>query len=542
MKKDFRKNLENMLRAGFACIWVQTFEEERALKVIHEVCKKLQGKLHVWDCLGQVSIYDDVQNSADKKIEDPVLLFPQFVSDFGDKAVLAILDFWTFIEQPSVIRSIKNNLNLLRKDGKVAIFVGPRLTLPAELDKDITVLDFPLPQREELKGYLDFVVESAVEGSGVEIKVGDETKDKLVDGALGLTSQESEDAFSFAIAKNSKLNGDSVQSVLDMKSQTLRKDGMLEYLQVEENMESIGGLDNLKHWLVRRKRAFGQAARAFGLPNPKGILLVGISGCGKSLTAKACASNWEIPLVRFDVGRVFNKLMGESEGNIRKVIQIAETMAPCVLWIDEAEKGLSGTKASGELDSGVTARVVGTILTWMQEKTAPVFVIATANDVSKLPPELLRKGRFDEIFFVDLPNEEERSEIVKIQLKKRNRELGEMEMKKIVEASKDYTGAEIEQAVIAGLYECFEEKERKLTANDVVNAIKSFIPLSTTMQREIDELRDWGIVQGRARNASLKVRQIPSFLGSGAPKARTFTFKKQEEKIEEKVEDGKETE
>lgn len=533
MKSDFRKNLENMMRAGFACIWVQTFEEERALKVIHEVCKKLQGKLYIWDCLGQVSIYDDAQNSADKKIEDPGMLFPQFVADFADKSVLAIMDFWTFIEQPNVIRSIKNSLNLLRKDGKVAIFVGPRLTLPAELDKDITVLDFPLPQREELKGYLDFVIESAVEGSGVEIKVGDETKDKLVDGALGLTSQESEDAFSFAIAKNSKLNGDSVQSVLDMKAQVLRKDGILEYLQVEENMESIGGLDNLKHWLVRRKRAFGQAARTFGLPNPKGILLVGISGCGKSLTAKACASNWEIPLVRFDVGRVFNKLMGESEGNIRKVIQIAETMAPCVLWIDEAEKGLSGTKASGELDSGVTARVVGTILTWMQEKTAPVFVIATANDVSKLPPELLRKGRFDEIFFVDLPNEEERSEIVKIQLKKRNRELTEIEMKKIVEASDTYTGAEIEQAVIAGLYECFEEKERKLTAQDVVNAIHSFVPLSTTMQTEIDGLRDWGIRQGRARSASVKVRAIPSFLGGAGSKARTFTFKKPEEDVKE---------
>jgi SpoVK/Ycf46/Vps4 family AAA+-type ATPase len=204
------------------------------------------------------------------------------------------------------------------------------------------------------------------------------------------------------------------------------------------------------------------------------------------------------------------------------------------LWIDEAEKGLSGTKASGELDSGVTARVVGTILTWMQEKTAPVFVIATANDVSKLPPELLRKGRFDEIFFVDLPNEEERFEIVKIQLKKRNRELHEVEMKKIVEASKDYTGAEIEQAVIAGLYECFEEKERKLTSQDVVNALKSFVPLSTTMQREIDELRDWGIAQGRARNASLKVRAIPSFLGSA--KARTFTFKKPEEKVIEEKE------
>lgn len=503
----FQKELQYMLRAGFATIWIQTFEEDRALRVIKEACKAVKCTLYTWNILGQIVLYDD--ESVKKEAGDPATLFPIFASNaFRDKSVLGILDYNWVIENPSIIRNIKEQISVFKRDGKIALFIGPRLPLPDEISKEITILSFPLPTREELTDILNFVINSALENSSSTFEIPKDMKEKLVEAALGLTSQEAEDAFSLALAKK---KGDAVRTVLDQKCQILKKEGVLEYFHPEEKMEDIGGLALLKSWLVKRKNAFSPEAREFGLPNPKGMLIVGISGCGKSLTAKACASNWEVPLLRFDIGRVFQSLMGKSEESVRRAIQVAETLAPCILWIDEVEKGLSGVKASGELDSGVTARVVGTLLTWMQEKTSPVFLATTANDVSKLPPELLRKGRFDEIFFVDLPDVNEREEIVKIQLRKRRRTLPESVIKEIATEAEvrdetgeilPYTGAEIEQAVVSALYECFEDGKRTLNGADVKKALKGFIPLATTMKEQIRVLRAWG--KERARSASGK--------------------------------------
>jgi len=549
--EKFKKNLEHIIRASFACIWVRTQEEDRALKIIYSVLKKLEGNnalLYTWDCQGEIKQFSDEESTAPQtktKVEDAALVFPTFAAgSFKEKAALAVMDYNFYIDNPPVIRSMKNSLSLLKRDGKIIIFIGPRLPLPEEVEKDVSLINFPLPGREDLKVYLDFVVNTARKELGIKsVKEDDDklesTKEKLVDAALGLTSQEAEDAFSLATIKNIKLNGDSIQTVLDQKVQILKKEGVLEYIKPEENMDSIGGLQNLKDWLVQRKKSFSKEARAFGLPNPKGILLVGISGCGKSLTAKAAAANWEIGIYRLDVGKIFTKMMGESESNARKVIEVAEVVAPCILWIDEIEKGMAGVKSSGELDSGVTARVTGTLLTWMQEKQSPVFVVATANDVSKLPPELLRKGRFDEVFFVDLPNEQERYEIVKIQLAKaagraeeKYRELftlSDDDVKKVVLASTKripdsdnpskyldvaYTGAEIEQAVIQASYCCFEENKRKMTADDIINALKATIPLAETMKEDVLNLQAWG--NERARLASAKPSPIaskPTFLG-----------------------------
>ena len=510
----FQKILEHVIRASFACVWIRTQEEERTIKIINKVVKKLEGeaaKLFIWDSNGEIAQYiedEDKETAIKKKCEDPIEVFPAFASNsFKEKSAMVVLDFNFFLgDSAQLIRSIKNSLNILKRDGKIIIFVGPRLKLPEEIEKDVNVINFPLPGREELKNYLDFVIESAQREAGAG-QVPEDTKEKLVDAALGLTSQEAEDAFSLAVVKNIKLDGDSIKTVLDQKCQILRKEGTLEYINPSEKMEDIGGLDSLKDWLIKRKQAFGKRSREIGLPPPKGILLVGISGCGKSLTAKAAASNWELGIYRLDVGKIFTKLMGESEGNARKVIEVAETVAPCILWIDEIEKGMAGSRSSGELDSGVTARVLSTILTWMQEKTAPVFIVATANDITKLPPELLRKGRFDEIFFVDLPNNEERTEIVNIQLRKWLKQYPvkhQVDVPSIVSASDTYTGAEIEQAILSGLYECAAEGERALTTEDVVKALKSFVPLAKTMNEEIEFLRSWGST--RARHASGKVK------------------------------------
>jgi ATP-dependent 26S proteasome regulatory subunit len=537
--EKFKKNLEHIIRASFACIWVRTHEEDRTIKIIHQIVRKLEGQeglVYKYDLNGDITQYleeEDLEKIQPIKraIESPNLLFPTFASNtFREKSVLIVLDFQFLMDDPRVLRSMKNSLNVLKSDGKIVVFVSPRLPLPEEIEKDVSVINFPLPDREEMGKYLDFVIGSAQKEAGTS-PVSEDVKEKLIDASLGMTSQEAEDAFSLAVVKNIKLNGDSIKTVLDQKQQILKKEGILEYITPQENMDWVGGMEVAKNWLIQRKQVFTQPARDFGLPAPKGILLVGISGCGKSLLAKAAAANWQIGIYRLDVGKVFTKMMGESEGNARKVIEVAEIVAPCILWIDEIEKGMAGVRSSGELDSGVTARVTGTLLTWMQEKVSPVFVVATANDVTKLPPELLRKGRFDEIFFVDLPNLEERREIVKIQLKKVGRSLSDSDMLKVASEvykikDKDgmftsevvsFTGAEIEQAVISALFACFEENKRDITADDVIKALRATVPLGATMKEEIEFLRGWGTE--RARCASGKptppkdVKSTAGFLG-----------------------------
>lgn len=511
---SFKKKVEYLIRASFGLVFVRTDEEHRTLGSMKEVCDVMKQSLYVWDCRGKISIFDDQTGSFMKDCEAIDQLFPMFASDsFRERSAMAVLDAQWFMDQPNVIRSLKTSISLLKRDGKIVIFVGPRLPIPAELEKDIFVVEFPLPDREELEKKLDYVVSSAndaVRDVKKKLEIEKETRTKLCEGALGLTSAEAEDLFSLAITRNPKVDSDAIRVVLDGKCAALKKDGILEYFSPQETMMDVGGLDNLKEWLIKRKKAFSQEAREFGLPYPKGILMVGISGCGKSLVAKAVSSNWEIPLIRLDVGRCFSKYQGESEGTIRKVISMAEVISPCVFWMDEIEKGLAGTKSSGELDSGTTARLVATLLTWMQEKTAPVFIVATANDVSKLPPELLRKGRFDEVFFVDLPNDVERKEIFNIQLRKRSRKLDDLS--ELIRESKDYTGAEIEQSVISALFDCFEDNKRAINSKDVMKALKSFVPLATTMQEDIQVLRQWG--KDRARHASSGKRMSANDVGT----------------------------
>jgi SpoVK/Ycf46/Vps4 family AAA+-type ATPase len=279
----------------------------------------------------------------------------------------------------------------------------------------------------------------------------------------------------------------------------VRKSGVLEYYDASETMQDVGGLDLLKDWLRKRRAAFSQEARAFGLPAPKGVLLLGVQGTGKSLSAKAIANLWNLPMLRLDVGRVFGSLVGASEANMRAAIRTAEAVAPCILWIDELEKGFAGVQGSGVSDSGTTARVFATFLTWMQDKRAPVFVVATANDVSQLPPELLRKGRFDEIFFIDLPTAAEREQIFAIHLRKRGRDPQHYDLKRLAAATEGFSGAEIEQVVVAGLFTAFDAG-RELTTDDMLEEVRHTVPLAVMMREEIEELRTWA--QLRTRPAS----------------------------------------
>ncbi|HIE09483.1 MAG TPA: AAA family ATPase [Armatimonadetes bacterium] len=421
------------------------------------------------------------------------------IRDRDSPAIYLLKDFDQFMDDPAIVRKLRELAMLLKRTKKTLVILSPVLRLPPHLEKDITVFDFPLPSIEELRQILERLVRAVQRNPNVVIDLNEPDKEALVKAALGLTASEAENVFAKALVKNRRLDAMNVEEVLSEKKQIIRKTGLLEFFPAEETLSDVGGLDLLKAWIRKRKKAFSERARRFGLPEPKGVLLLGVPGCGKSLCAKVVAKTWGLPLLRFDVGRVFGRYVGESEENMRKALRTAETLSPCVLWIDEVEKAFSGT--GGTEDAGTAARVFGTFLTWLQEKRAPVFVVATANDISALPPELLRKGRLDEVFFVDLPSKEERREIFAIHLRKRGRNPKEFDLDLLAERSKGFSGAEIEAVVIGALYDAFDE-ERDLSTEDLLRNIEQTVPLSQTMREEIEALREWARM--RARPASSK--------------------------------------
>ncbi len=329
--------------------------------------------------------------------------------------------------------------------------------------------------------------------------------DALVRAAQGLTLAEAESAFAKAAVTGGSLRSEDVALVLEEKCQAIRKSGILEFHPAQTSFSDVGGLLLLKDWLRRRGKALENGAREFGLPPAKGVLLLGAPGCGKSLTAKVVANSWRLPLVHLDLGRVFSGLLGSSEENLRKALRVAEGVAPAVLWIDEIEKGLSGGTASGAQDGGTTQRVFGSLLTWMSEQQAGVFVVATANRIDGLPPELLRRGRFDEVFFVDLPDPAAREEILRIHLKRRKRDPAAFEIATLAEKCDGFSGAEIEHAVVEGLYEAFD-KSRQLQSEDVARAISETTPLSVTYAEEIERMRAWAASRARPADAPRAAR------------------------------------
>ncbi|MDF2439502.1 MAG: hypothetical protein JWN98_486, partial [Abditibacteriota bacterium] len=336
-------------------------------------------------------------------------------------------------------------------------------------------------------------------------------RDMLVRAAVGLTADEAAKVFAKALVAGGSPAAMDVEVVLAEKKQIIRKTRTLEFYEAHDSIASVGGLDELKAWLAKRSVAFGDAAREFGLPSPRGVLLLGVPGCGKSMTAKAIGATWQLPLLRFDVGSVFGKYVGESEANLRRALQAAEAVAPCVLWLDELEKAFSSSRDG---DGGTSLRILGGFLSWLQDKRAPVFVVATANSIELLPPELLRRGRLDEIFFVDLPSESERAEIFRIHLQKRNRDAQSFDVELLAAQSDGYSGAEIEQSVIAALYDAFDQ-DRDISTDDIQSTLSTMVPLSRTMDEEISRLREWAVT--RARAASSSTNELSSKTAEAAP-------------------------
>ncbi len=497
---EFETKFANLINAGFPYIFIPTYEEERVLSIIKKASVdseliRTERKNYVWaqttgfQCDGK-PVKDTIQPTA----------AIDYIGKSNEEAIFILKDFHVFfgVERNSrpdhnVIRKLRDILPDLKSSRKTVVFVSPQLAIPSDMEKEISVLDFDLPTAEEIEAMLDELCEGLAPDS---VHLSQDEKHQLVRSALGLTLQEAENAFCRAIVYGKGLDKSAISVIHEEKNQVVKKTGVLEFVNSDLNIDDIGGLENLKNWLLKRNNSWLEKAQAYHLPAPKGVLITGVPGCGKSLTAKAMSAIWGLPLLKLDMGKIFGGIVGSSEENMRKAIRTAEAVAPSILWVDEIEKGFAGTRSDG--DSGTSARVFGTFLTWMQDKTAPVFVIATSNDISRLPPELLRKGRFDEIFFVDLPTQREREKIFQLHLRKRLADssichdvsLDSDICGELAAMSAGFSGAEIEQVVIASLYEAFFA-DRGLRREDLMKCIKETVPLSVTQKEQILELRQW---------------------------------------------------
>jgi ATP-dependent 26S proteasome regulatory subunit len=407
------------------------------------------------------------------------------------EAVFILKDFHRHMDDPVVVRRLRDVGQKFLANRRTVVITAPELAVPPELATLVEYFDLPLPDRDRLHDIVHETFARLSKTYTLKLQLDAAGVDAMSANLRGLTEEEAERAISQALVTRYSLCPETVTDVLEAKKQLLRHSGMLEFVEASDDIANVGGLENLKRWLQQRRGAWEDSAREFGLEPPRGMIILGVQGCGKSLCARAVAGEWKLPLVKFDTSAVYDKYIGETEKRIRKVFQVAEGLAPCVLWIDELEKVFAGSGPdSASADAGVSSRLLASFLSWMQDRKAPVFVAATCNNVTVLPPELIRKGRFDELFFVDLPNTAERKQIFAIQLARRKRNPAEFDLDKVAAAAKGYSGAEIDAAVQGALYAAYSAKSQ-LTTQSLVDALAQTVPLSTTRAEEIDSLRDW---------------------------------------------------
>ena len=505
--------LTNLFKARFPFVYIPTWEEIRVIELITNIAnnkKAIKSKrdVFVWSTTEGLNKLLSSGQEHVNNTDNPTDAL-NYIDSYNKPAIMILKDVHPLLgiqgrnADYGFIRKIRDVAGSLKNAecSKNVVILAPTLVLPNDLQKDITVVDFDLPTLEELKSLLNDMI-GMNDGSGINIDLDEYGKELLCKAAQGLTLQEAENAFARAMVTKGQLTVKELEIILEEKCQVIKKTGILEFINTNINIDDVGGLENLKKWLSKRNNSWlGRAQKDYNLPAPKGVLITGVAGCGKSMTAKAMSAMWQLPLLRLDIGKIFSGLVGSSEENMRKAIQTAEAVAPSILWIDEIEKGFGGS-SSGEMDGGTTARVFGTFLTWMNEKTKPVFVIATANNISKLPAEMLRKGRFDEIFFVDLPTFVERKEIFKLHLEKRlkDKEVASEIVRvknictELAKMTEGFIGSEIEQVVVSALCDAFFEN-RSLKFEDLVKNIQTTVPLSTTQREQILALRNWANVR-----------------------------------------------
>ncbi|GAB4260156.1 MAG: AAA family ATPase [Deferrisomatales bacterium] len=494
---DVREELSILIRSRQPLISLVTGEEERGRALIRSVAEELNHReLFFWNSVTGFRKVGSGANPMEEGRMDPLTAL-QRIEAYKGEAIFVLEDFHPYFEEPVVVRMLRNLLYSLRSARKTGVLLSPTFKLPPDVRDDVPQVYLPLPDYGVLKG----ILETVCEGRNVKVDLSKEAEEKLVKSALGLTENQARGVFVKSILKHQVLDQSAIQMVLSEKQKIIRKDEVLEFFPAREKISDIGGLDNLKDWLKKRDKAFSRRAKEYGLPDPKGILIIGVQGTGKSLTAKATSALWRLPLLRMDMGKVFGSLVGESEERMRKALLLAETISPCILWIDEIEKAFANVVGAG--DSGTSARVFGTFLTWMQEKEKPVFVIATGNDIANLPPELMRKGRFDEIFFVDVPNYEERMEIFRVHLSRVRPVIRNYDIALLAGETEGYSGAEIEQAIVNAMYNAFDDGEREFTTDDILRGAREVIPISKLMHERIEKLRDWAAERTRRANKDM---------------------------------------
>ena len=504
-----RDDLKVYIRARYPALWLTTDEEERTARMLAALGAEFKRPVFSWTC---TTGFDDARFVLDRNVNvrqpgdpppAPSVRTPEkaldYVMQHPDKALFVLHDLHPFLEDPVIVRKLRDAVNHARRTFKTIVIVSGTAKVPDELARDVTVIEVPRPDEKELAALLRSFIESLRSVGRVSVDEDPTFFERVVHAARGLTETQAIQAFSRAAVNDMRFGLDDLPLILDEKKQIVRRTGALEFFEHDESLATVGGIDGLKQWLASRTRAFGERAREYGLPQPRGVLLLGVQGCGKSLTAKAIASHWKLPLLRLDVGSVFSAYVGGSEANMRKALSIAESLAPVVLWVDEIEKGFGGTSGSGNADAGASLRVFSTFLTWMQERKRPVFVVATANRIAELPPELLRKGRFDEIFFVDLPSASEREAILAIHLRKRKRDPARFDLGAVASATEGFNGAEVELALVSAMYAAFSAG-REVGTDDVIAAARETVPLSTTMAEDTDALRGWARTRARSAN------------------------------------------
>ena len=497
------KRLDLMIRARYSLLYIVGAEEEPVEAVIAQVALEVTPARRVlfWDIVrgwedngsGKGSVMAALDRIGKTAVEEYTI--------FVLRDLHPVLKYPYTERNAPVVRELRNLTRELKRSKKTIILTSHALELPEELKEEVTVIDFPLPNFQEIDRLISHVV-----AKPEQLQVTGLAREQLVKACQGLSRARIGRVLAKALAAKQQINESDIDGVLEEKQQAIRQTGILEFCNSKESLKNVGGLENLKQWVKMRQDAFTDAARSYGIPNPKGVLLVGIQGTGKSLSAKTIASEWRLPLLRLDTGRLFGRIVGESESRVRQMIELAEAIAPCVLWIDEIDKAFGNIISGGDGDSGTSRRVFGSLITWMQEKTSPVFIVATANNVRILPAELLRKGRFDEIFFLNLPSEFERQDIFQVHLQRlRPTRLREFDLGVLAKRAENFSGAEIEQVVIDGLYRAFgtfvNGQRRDLTTEDILRSIEDTVPLAAIARSQIEDLKRWAAEAG-ARTAS----------------------------------------
>ncbi len=478
--------IKTLILSSHPVIAIETVEEERVRSLLLSVSKQTQMPLFEWSVTRGFS-RAEVSSQVNRTIASPSALLTH-LEGLRQEIIVLLKDFSRHLDDAAHARLFREVAEQFAKKRSTAVLTGDTVQLPNEIEALSVRYRLQLPDREELDAVVTSVLQS-LGGRTPRVKeLPAKDRDELLRAMNGLTLNQARQAVSHAILEDGALTARAMQGVLNRKAQMIKEGGLLEYYPLADNRYELGGFANLKAWLQRAYMGFSQEAKALNLTPPRGILIVGVPGCGKSLACKVIARDWKLPLLKLDAGRLFDKFVGESEKNFRKAIAMAESMAPVVFWIDEIEKGMVSA-GSGEADAGLSRRLFGAFLTWLQEKKQEVFVVATANDLSVLPPELLRKGRFDEIFFVDLPNEAEREAILKIQLGLRKQNAATFDLKTIVPACDGFSGAEIEQAVVASLYRALSKKQPLDTAL-LLEELRQTVPLSVSRREDVQRLRD----------------------------------------------------